>query len=82
MIRLKRPQLPLQSDTQNSVERPQNRHLKPFKSRGELGGKLDPRIDAGGRPKIIGQTLPAKVQPHGLLPQPPNQTKSQIAPLT
>jgi len=40
--------------TQNSVkrERPQNKHLKPFKSRAELGGQLDPRINKGGRPKI------------------------------
>jgi hypothetical protein len=39
--------------TQNSVERPQNRHLKHFKSRAELGGQLDPRINIGGRPKIL-----------------------------
>jgi hypothetical protein len=39
--------------TQNSVERnrPQNKYLKPFKSRAELGGQLDPRINKGGRPK-------------------------------
>ena len=43
MIRLRRQQAPLQSHTQNSVERPQNRHLKPFKSRAELNGQLDPR---------------------------------------
>jgi hypothetical protein len=58
MIRLRSQQAPLQSHTQNSsVERPQNRHLKPFKSRAELNGQLDPRINPGGRPKIIGQTL-------------------------
>ena len=41
--------------TQNSVkcERPQNKHLKPFKSRAALGGELDPRINVGGRPKIL-----------------------------
>ena len=41
--------------TQNSVkrERPQNKQLKPFKSRAELGGELDPRINVGGRPKIL-----------------------------
>lgn len=49
MIRLKRPH----SHTHNSVERPQNRHLKPFKSRRELNGQLDPRINIGGRPKSI-----------------------------
>ena len=41
--------------SQNSVkrERPQNKNLKPFKSRAELGGELDPRINVGGRPKIL-----------------------------
>ena len=43
--------------TQNSVkrQRPQNKHLKPFKSRAELGGELDTRINVGGRPKILRQ---------------------------
>jgi hypothetical protein len=37
--------------------RPQNRHLKPFKSRRELGGELDPRINVGGRPKGMSKGL-------------------------
>lgn len=57
MIRLRRQQAPLQSHTQNSVERPQNRHLKPFKSRAELGGQLDHRINVGGRPKVLRESL-------------------------
>ena len=51
MLRLKNPEII--AHTQNSVERPQNRHLKPFKSRAELGGQLDPGINKGGRPKVI-----------------------------
>jgi hypothetical protein len=47
------PQKRSATHTQNSVVRPQNRHLKPFKSRAELNGKLDPRINVGGRPKIL-----------------------------
>lgn len=41
--------------TQNSAkrDRPQNKYLKPFKSRAELGGALDPRINKGGRPKLL-----------------------------
>jgi hypothetical protein len=47
--------LQLVAHTLNSVEcqRPQNKYLKPFKSRAELGGQLDPRINKGGRPKIV-----------------------------
>lgn len=50
--------------TQNSVkrERPQNKHLKPFKSRAELGGQLDPRINKGGRPKIAREETAAWLQ--------------------
>jgi len=42
-------------DTGNSVktDRLQNRHLKPFKSRAENGGVVDPRINMSGRPKIL-----------------------------
>jgi hypothetical protein len=47
------PDLQSQAHTQNSVKRPQNRHLKPFKSRAELNGQLDSRINIGGRPKIL-----------------------------
>jgi len=57
MIRFKGPNGQFQSHTQNCVERPQNRHLKPFKSRGELGGQLDPRINIGGRPKVLTESL-------------------------
>jgi len=50
--------------TQNSVERerPQNKHLKPFKSRAELGGQLDPRINKGGRPKIMREQTAAYLE--------------------
>jgi hypothetical protein len=52
MFRRKHPQAA--PHAQNSVvERPQNRHLKPFKSRAENNGQLDPRINVGGRPKIL-----------------------------
>jgi len=47
----------MQFHAHNSVERPQNRHLKPFKSRAELGGQLDPRINIGGRPKVLTESL-------------------------
>jgi hypothetical protein len=57
MIRLKHPQVQFQSHTQNSVERPQNRHLKPFKSRAALNGQIDPRINIGGRPKVLRESL-------------------------
>jgi hypothetical protein len=50
MIVLKRRQTQFHH-TLNSVGRPQNRHLKPFKSRAELNGQLDPRINVRGRPK-------------------------------
>jgi hypothetical protein len=52
-IALPPPAQPIVAHTQKSVERPQNRHLKPFKSRAENGGRLDPRINKGGRPKIL-----------------------------
>ena len=55
MITLKRRNS--QFHTHSSVERPQNRHLKPFKSRSELNGRLDPRINTGGRPKFFAETL-------------------------
>jgi hypothetical protein len=51
MVRLKHQEM--QFHAHNCVERPQNRHLKPFKSRAELNGRLDPRINLRGRPKII-----------------------------
>jgi hypothetical protein len=57
IIRLKRSQMQFRSHTQNSVERPQNRHLKPFKSRAELNGQIDPRINIGGRPKVLTESL-------------------------
>jgi hypothetical protein len=57
MIRLKHSQMQFQSHTQNSVERPQNRHLKPFKSRAALNGQIDPRINIGGRPKVLTESL-------------------------
>lgn len=47
----------LEFHAHNSVKRPQNRHLKPFKSRHELNGRLDPRINTGGRPIFFAQTL-------------------------
>jgi hypothetical protein len=57
MITLKNSQIQRHSHTQNSVERPQNRHLRPFKSRSELNGQLDPRINLRGRPKFFAETL-------------------------
>jgi hypothetical protein len=55
MIKLKHPKVqpPVAIHAHNNVDRPQNKHLKPFRSRAELGGKLDPRINVRGRPKII-----------------------------
>jgi hypothetical protein len=55
MIRLKHQEM--QFHAHNSVERPQNRHLRPFKSRAELGGQIDPRINIGGRPKVLTESL-------------------------
>jgi hypothetical protein len=60
MIRFKGPKVRFQSHTQNCVERPQNRHLKPFKRRAELSGQLDPRIKLAGRPKLFTEALAAK----------------------
>jgi hypothetical protein len=57
MIRLKHPKGQVQSHAQNCVERPQNQHLKPFKSRADLGGQIDPRINVGGRPKVLTESL-------------------------
>ncbi len=41
--------------TQNSESGKQKRlaNLKPFKSRKDNGGELDPRINKGGRPKLV-----------------------------
>jgi hypothetical protein len=55
MIRLRHQEM--QFHAHNNVERPQNRHLKPFKSRTELNGLLDPRINVRGRPKFFAETL-------------------------
>lgn len=50
-----RQQITQKSDSRRGKNPKSLANLRPFKTRAENGGELDPRINAGGRPKKIGE---------------------------